>query len=116
MRRIDAIAIAFGVFIAGGAAYLLLQVFGLSAQNAGVWSQALLMAGLIGWVSTYLVRFFTQNMTYHQQLRDHQEAVIQKRLEEMTPEELAELQEEVEKEKAAEASSTQQTEENQQQQ
>lgn len=112
MRRIDAIAITLGVFIAGGVAYLLLQVFGLSSQNAGIWSQALLVAGLIGWVSTYLFRFFTQNMTYHQQLRDHQEAVIQKRYEEMTPEELAQLQAEVEREKADdEASSTEQTEE-----
>jgi len=114
MRRIDAIAIALGIFIAGGIAYILLRGFGLSSQNAGVWSQVLLIAGLIGWISTYLFRFFTQNLTYHQQLRDHQEAVIQKRFEEMTSEELAQLQQEVEQEKA-EASSTGQTDENQQQ-
>jgi len=110
MRRIDAIAITFGVFIAGGVAYLLLRVFGLSSQNAGVWSQALLVAGLIGWVSTYLFRVFTQDMTYNKQLQDYEEAVLQKRLEEMTPEELAQLQKEVEEEKAAESSTTQQSE------
>ncbi len=110
MRRIDAIAITFGVFIAGGVAYLLLRVFGLSSQNAGVWSQALLVAGLIGWVSTYLFRVFTQDMTYNKQLQDYEEAVLQKRLEEMTPEELAQLQKEVEEEKAAESSTTQQPE------
>lgn len=114
MRRIDAIAIAIGVLITGGIAYLLLRGFGLSSQSAGVWSQVLLIAGLIGWISTYLFRFFTQNLTYHQQLRDHQEAVIQKRFEEMSSEELAQLQQEVEQEKA-EASSTGQTDENQQQ-
>ena len=105
MRRIDAITITFGVFIAGGVAYLLLRVFGLSSQNAGVWSQALLVAGLIGWVSTYLFRVFTQDMTYNKQLQDYEEAVLQKRLEEMTPEELAQLQKEVEAENAAEQSS-----------
>lgn len=100
MRRIDAIAITFGVFITGGVAYLLLQVLGLSSQNAGVWSQALLVAGLIGWVSTYLFRVFTQDMTYNKQLQDYEDAVLQKRLEEMTPEELAKLQAEIEAEKA----------------
>ncbi|QDZ39419.1 DUF3007 family protein [Euhalothece natronophila Z-M001] len=111
MRRIDAIALTLGVFIAGGVAYLLLQFFGLSSQNAGVWSQALLVAGLIGWVSTYLFRVFTQNMTYNKQLQDYEEAVLQKRLEQMTPEEIAKLQQEVEEEKAAESSSQEQTEE-----
>lgn len=106
MRRIDAIAITIGVFIAGGVAYLLLRVFGLSSQNAGVWSQVLLVAGLIGWVSTYIFRVFTQDMTYNKQLRDYEEALIQKRLEEMTPEELEKLQKEVE----AESSTSDQTE------
>ena len=81
MRRIDAIALAVGVFIAGGVAYLLLRVFGLSSQNAGVWSQVFLIAGLIGWVSTYLLRVVTQNMTYNKQLQDYEDAVLQKRLE-----------------------------------
>jgi len=107
MRRIDAIAIAFGIFIAGGVAYLLLRIVGLSSQDAGVWSQALLIAGLVGWVSTYLFRVFTKNMTYNQQLRDYEEAVLQKRLEEMTPEQLEQLQQEVEQEKAAESQQSQ---------
>ncbi|AFZ43756.1 hypothetical protein PCC7418_1569 [Halothece sp. PCC 7418] len=112
MRRIDAIAITVGVFIAGGVAYLLLRVFGLSSQNAGVWSQALLVAGLVGWVSTYLFRVFTQEMTYNKQLQDYEDAVLQKRLEEMTPEELAQLQKEVEAEKAAESSASEKSEDN----
>jgi len=111
MRRIDAIAITLGVFIAGGVAYLLLRGFGFSSQNAGVWSQALLVAGLVGWVSTYLFRVFTQDMTYNKQLQDYEEAVLQKRWEEMTPEELEQLQKEVEAEKAAESSSTHSSEE-----
>ncbi len=99
MRRIDAIAIAFGVFIAGGLAYLVLQIAGLDSLSAGVWSQVLLVMGLLGWISTYLFRVGTKNMTYNQQIKDYEDAVLQKRLEEMSPEELAKLQAEVEEEK-----------------
>lgn len=96
MRRIDAIGIAIGVFIAGGLIYLLLQVAGLDNLEAGIWSQVLLVGGLVGWVLTYLFRVGTKTMTYNQQLKDYEEAVLQKRLEAMTPEELAQLQDEIE--------------------
>ena len=99
MRRIDAIGITLGIFVAGGVTYLIFQVVGLDGISAGIWTQALLVVGLIGWLSTYLFRVSTKSMTYNQQLKDYQEAVLQKRLEEMTPEELAKLQAEVEDEK-----------------
>ncbi|MEA5470777.1 DUF3007 family protein [Spirulina sp. 06S082] len=96
MRRIDAIAISFGVFLAGGIAYLILRGAGLDNFSAGIWSQVLLVGGLLGWISTYLFRAFTHNMTYHQQRRDYEDKALQKRLDEMTPEELAQLQAEIE--------------------
>lgn len=99
MRRIDVIYIGLGVFAAGGIIYLLLEQFGLDPTNAGIWSQVLLVGGLLAWVATYLTRALTKNMTYNQQLKDYEDAVLQKRLEEMTPEELAALQAEVEAEK-----------------
>ncbi|TAG98467.1 MAG: DUF3007 family protein [Oscillatoriales cyanobacterium] len=99
MRRIDVIGITFGVFVAGGLAYLLLQFAGLDSINAGIWSQLLLVAGLIGWLATYLFRAVTQGMTYSQQLKDYKEAVLQKQLDELTPEELARIQAEIEQEK-----------------
>ncbi|MEB3281570.1 MAG: DUF3007 family protein [Lyngbya sp.] len=99
MRRIDAIGIGIGVFAAGGVAYLILQAIGLESADAGIWSQVLLVAALVGWLLSYLFRALTQNMTYNQQLKDYEDAVLQKRLEEMTPEELAQLQAEVEQEK-----------------
>lgn len=37
-------------------------------------------------------------MTYNQQVQDYKDAVLQKRLEEMTPEELEKLQAEIEQE------------------
>jgi membrane protein implicated in regulation of membrane protease activity len=99
MRRIDVIGIGFGVFAAGGIIYLVLRLVGLDSLNAGLWSQVIFLAGLIGWVVTYLTRVLSKNMTYNQQLEDYEEAVLKKRLEEMTPEELEALQQEVEEEK-----------------
>jgi hypothetical protein len=102
MRRIDVIGIGFGVFIAGGVAYLALQGVGMDNANAGIWSQVLLVGGLIGWLVSYLTRVLSKNMTYNQQLKDYEDAVLQKRLDEMTPEELAKLQAEIEQENQVE--------------
>jgi hypothetical protein len=101
MRRIDAIAIGLGIFLAGGSAYLVFQWLGLDSIHAGIWSQVLLVAGLLGWLVTYVYRATTQKMTYNQQLKDYEDAVLQKRLDEMTPEELAQLQAEIEQEQQA---------------
>jgi hypothetical protein len=99
MRRIDIIYLGLGIFLAGGVAFLLLQLVGLDSQQAGIWTQALLIFGLIGWLLTYLFRAGTKQMTYNQQLKDYEDAVLQKRLAEMTPEELEKLQAEIEAEK-----------------
>ncbi|NJK38417.1 MAG: DUF3007 family protein [Oscillatoriales cyanobacterium RM2_1_1] len=99
MRRIDAIGIGFGVFAAGWILYLLLGKLGLEGEDAGIWTQAILVGGLVGWLLTYLFRAVTHKMTYNQQLQDYEDAVLQKRLDAMTPEELAQLQAEVEAEK-----------------
>ncbi|MEO1147922.1 MAG: DUF3007 family protein [Cyanobacteria bacterium J06638_22] len=99
MRRIDALGIGFGVFVAGGLVYLLFQFVGVDTINAGIWTQLLLVVALVGWTATYLFRVVTHNMTYHQQLQDYEDAVLQKRLDEMSPEELAQLQAELEQEK-----------------
>lgn len=98
MRRIDVFGIGIAIFVAGGLVYLLLQLSGLDSVDAGIWSQAVLVAGLVGWLLTYLVRAVTQNMTYNQQVKDYKEAVLQKRLEELTLEELAQIQAEIEQE------------------
>lgn len=100
MRRIDALGIALGVFIAAGLVYVALQAFGLDGVNAGIWTQTALVVVLVGWSLTYLFRVGSKNMTYNQQLKDYEDAVLQKRLEEMSPEELAKLQEEIEREKS----------------
>ena len=99
MRRIDAIAISLGVFVAAGLVYFVLQIVGLDGINAGIWTQTLLVIGLVGWSLTYLLRVGNKKMTYNQQLKDYEEAVMQKRLEEMSPEQLTELQKEIEQQK-----------------
>lgn len=50
---------------------------------------------LLAWVSTYVFRVGTKQMTYAQQLRDYEDKVIQKRYEELTDEELTALKEEL---------------------
>lgn len=100
MRRIDVIAITFGVFVAGGLVYLIFRWAGLEGQDAGIWSQVVLVAGLLGWLSTYFLRVFTKKMTYNQQLSDYENAVLQQQLDEMSPEELAALQAELEQEQS----------------
>lgn len=105
MRRIDALGIALGVFIAAGLAYVALQIFGLDGISAGIWTQTALVILLIGWSLTYLIRVGSKKMTYNQQLKDYEEAVMRKRLEEMSPEELAQLQQEIEREKESKESS-----------
>lgn len=50
---------------------------------------------LLAWVSTYVFRVGTKQMTYAQQLREYEDQVIQKRYEELTEEELAALTDEL---------------------
>lgn len=104
MRRIDVIGIGVGVFLIGGSIYLGLRIAGLDTLSAGVWSQVLFIGGLVGWVVTYLTRVASKQMTYNQQLKDYEEAVLQKRLDEMTPEEWAQLESETTSETTADDS------------
>ncbi|AHJ27591.1 DUF3007 family protein [Nodularia spumigena CS-584] len=95
MRRIDAIGIGLGVFIAGGLGYVGLQLVGLDGQQAGIWSQVLLVSGLLGWLASYIFRAVGNKMTYHEQREQYEKAFLQKRLDELTPEELAKIQAEI---------------------
>ena len=103
MRKIDAIGITLGIFTAGGLSYIVLKIAGLEGMQAGIWSQLLLVGGLIGWVVTYVLRVGGQKMTYHQQRGAYEEAFLKKRLEELTPEELTKLQTEIEEEERMKA-------------
>jgi hypothetical protein len=91
MRRIDAIGITLLVFLAGGALYAGLQLAGLEAQNAGIWAEAGLVLGIVGWLLSYVLRVARGKMTYQQQRQEYEDALLQKKLDEMSPEELKQL-------------------------
>jgi hypothetical protein len=95
MRRIDVILIGIGVLAGGAIAYKFFQTTGLDSIQAGIWAQFILVCGLVGWLLTYMFRVTGKKMTYNQQLKDYEDAVLQKRLDELTPEELAKLQAEI---------------------
>ncbi len=101
MRRIDVIAITLAVFLGGGLIYVVLNATGLDSFTAGLWAQAILVFGLLGWVGTYAYRAATQTMTYSQQRREYEEAMLQKRLQELSPQELASLQAQLEQDSEA---------------
>ncbi|MFH7241864.1 MAG: DUF3007 family protein [Spirulina sp.] len=92
MRRIDVFGIGLGVFLAGGGLFLAFRLLGLDGISAGIWSQTVMVGGIVGWLLTYLFRVVSHKMTLNQQLDDYETAVLQKRLEELSPEELAALQ------------------------
>jgi hypothetical protein len=100
MRRIDVFGIGLGVFLAGGGIFLAFRLVGLDGLSAGIWSQAVMVGGLVGWLATYLLRVVTRNMTLNQQMDDYETAVLEKRLEELSPEEIAALQAKLEDESA----------------
>jgi len=105
MRRIDVIFIGIVVFAIGGAGYLGLTFVGVDNINAGIWSQLLLVGIILAWSFSYVFRVATKKMTYTQQLREYEEAVLQKRLDELTPEQLAQLQAEIEQERTESSNS-----------
>ena len=98
MRRIDAIGIVFGVFVLGGLAYVVLQFAGLNNFSAGIWSQFLLVGGLIGWLLSYIGRAVGSKMTYHQQREEYEKAFLQNQLDQLSPEQRDKLFAEVEEE------------------
>lgn len=84
--------------MAGGGLFLGFRLLGFDDISAGIWSQVVMVGGLVGWLSTYLLRVVTGSMTFNRQLDDYEEAVLQRRLDELSPEQVAALQEELESE------------------
>ena len=106
MRRIDAIGIGLIVFALGGLLYGILKIAGVDDLNAGIWSQGIFILLILVWVSTYLFRVVRGGMTYNQQRDRYEDAFLQKRLDDMSPEELAKLQSELEQEQQKDKASS----------
>jgi hypothetical protein len=100
--RKDIIIIGGGLIGVGYASYYGLQAAGVEPGMAGNFVQAGIFLGIcIGWVGSYLYRVATKKMTYVQQLKDYEDAVMKKRLEEIPDAEMDQLMGEIEAEKAA---------------
>jgi len=91
--RADVMLIGGGVTGAGFAAYYGLQSFGgMDATKAGNAVQLTFVLGLtLVWIASYVMRVFNKDMTYVKQLKDYEDAVMQKRLEEMPAGELEKM-------------------------
>mmetsp|Transcript_26987 Transcript_26987/g.76564 ORF Transcript_26987/g.76564 Transcript_26987/m.76564 type:complete len:225 (-) Transcript_26987:1-675(-) len=73
-------------------------VLGYDEIEAGKWIGVGFTAfALLAWSSTYLFRVATKDMTYAKQLKDYENAVIAKRLEELDDDEIQALVEEIER-------------------
>ncbi|KAK9824533.1 hypothetical protein WJX72_011140 [[Myrmecia] bisecta] len=93
--RKDVLLIGGGLIGLGYAMYYGLQAIGVSPGMAGNVVQLVIFLGIcIGWISSYLFRVANKDMTYVKQLEEYENAVMQKRLEEMPETERERLLEE----------------------
>ena len=53
------LGIGVGVFLAGGGLFLGFRLLGLDGISAGIWSQVIMVGGVVGWLLTYLFRVVT---------------------------------------------------------
>lgn len=79
------------------AAYAYFVSTGLEETTVGAYVGALfVLLTMVAWASTYIFRVATKDMTYAKQLRDYENAVLQKRLEELADDEIDALMREIE--------------------
>ena len=72
------------------------DLFGLDYNQAGLFvSTGVMGVSIIAWTASYLFRVVNKDMTYAQQLKDYEDAVLMKRLEELQDDEVEALLEEV---------------------
>jgi len=72
--------------------------FGLDGIDAGRWiGVGFTFFTTVLWVGTYIFRVATKDMTYAKQLKDYENAVIAKRLEELDEDEIQALVEDIER-------------------
>mmetsp|Transcript_9174 Transcript_9174/g.28118 ORF Transcript_9174/g.28118 Transcript_9174/m.28118 type:complete len:212 (+) Transcript_9174:1-636(+) len=84
--------------------YAALASLGIDSNRLGVAMSGVFVVGsIILWTLSYVFRVFNKEMTYGTQLKNYEDAVIKKRYEELTDDEVNALVQEVEREEAAEA-------------
>jgi len=74
------------------------NIFGIDEVDAGTWiGVGFTASASLLWLTTYIFRVATKDMTYAKQLKDYENAVIAKRLEELDDDEIQALVEEIER-------------------
>ena len=96
MRKLDVLTFGLAVLLFGGATYAALLVFGVDTQQSGIWAGGSLAVVLLAWTASYLWRFWTGTMSINEQTELYKTEAFKKRLETMTPEELAQFQADLE--------------------
>ncbi|CAM6100413.1 unnamed protein product [Calypogeia fissa] len=98
--RKDVILIGVGLIGVGFALKYGLELFGVDSIKAGNAVQLIMVLGLtVGWISTYVFRVSSKEMTYAKQLKDYENKVMEKRLEEMPEAELESMLAQIEEDK-----------------
>lgn len=98
--RKDVILIGVGITVLGVGLKYGLEAFGVDSLKAGNVVQITMVAGLtIGWIASYVFRVSNKDMTYAKQLKDYENKVMEKRLEELPEAELESMLAQVEEEK-----------------
>lgn len=94
-----ALFLSFLLFLLPVIGYEIVTVgFGFDSAEAGKWIGAGFTAFIcVAWVGTYVFRVATKDMTYAKQLKDYENAVIAKRLEELDEDEVQALIEDIER-------------------
>eukprot|EP00242_Pyramimonas_sp_CCMP2087_P012819 CAMPEP_0198204254 /NCGR_PEP_ID=MMETSP1445-20131203/7656_1 /TAXON_ID=36898 /ORGANISM="Pyramimonas sp., Strain CCMP2087" /LENGTH=200 /DNA_ID=CAMNT_0043876043 /DNA_START=100 /DNA_END=702 /DNA_ORIENTATION=- len=95
--RKDIILIGVGLLVAGFGSYFGMLAAGVDLILAGNIEVAIFVLGLtLAWTASYVFRVAKKDMTYVKQLKDYEEAVMKKRLEEMPEAEVSALLSEME--------------------
>lgn len=94
--RLSILRFGLILLLVGGLIYGGLKGLGISDAAAQTTASLLLFLGLVSWSLGYLKRVLTGQMTYHQQRKTYETEQLRQMIEQMTPEELAALQAEIE--------------------
>lgn len=96
--RADVLLIGVGLTVTATALYYGLQANGVSAIWAGNIVQLTFVGGLsVAWIGSYVARVMNKDMTYVKQLKDYEDAVMAKRLEELPEAELEKMMDDISK-------------------
>lgn len=86
------------LFIVPIVGYNVATALGVDETEAGRWiGVGFTVVTSLAWASTYIFRVATKDMTYAKQLKDYENAVIAKRLEELDEDEVLALVEDIER-------------------